>query len=553
MDIELTSSRPDGSFTWRAAGAREPRGVLDALMAPSGATVGQVLRIEADFDLDGITVVGVLPPRDKQEDDGRRIEIVGRPPREAGTVTSSLVERRGRGERRGRERERPERHNERGARSATRERHGGEGRPDERRPDERRPDERRPAERRHSPRPGGEDPRRREGEGRPAREGEGRPPREQANRARPARLTPGTVHRDTLFAELPVEQRPIAEQLAAGGLPGVRRALGEERAAARAAGRPEVSGEEIIAIAEQLAGRVKEVMWLDRAEAVAARLDTVSLRDLRATVTAGAPRDEASRELLRQLRTSLDERVTKLRTTWEHDLSHALEEGRVLQALRLSSRPPEPAARLAASLVTPLADAASAALNPSASVDRWIALLDAALLSPVRRLIKPVGLPAEDPQNAAHQAAAAAAGRIPALATLLGLAMPPPPRPVARPAPNRTFGRPARPAPRPVHEASGPADGASSAPAAPQQTGSPEQGTGAPDAPMGGPVPLATQAPGAPGPDGPPPGGEASGSGGELGDDAPQREAPAEGPEPTQTAADPVQDPSSLAPSNDEH
>ncbi|MDA8295678.1 MAG: hypothetical protein M0004_03640 [Actinomycetota bacterium] len=543
MDIELTSSRPDGSFTWRAAGAREPRGVLDALMAPSGAAVGQVLRVEADFDIDGITVVSVLPPRDKQEDDGRRIEIVGRAPREAGTVTTSLVERRGRGDRRGRER--PERFERHGARAATRERRNGEGRPDERRP----------AERRHGARPGGEEPRRREGDGRPSRE--------QAGRARPARLVPATVHRDALIAELPVEQRPIAEQLAAGGLPGVRRALADERAAARAAGRPEVSGEELIAIAEQLAGRVKEAVWLDRAEAVAARLDTVSLRDLRATVTAAAPRDEASRELLRQLRTSLDERVTKLRTTWEHDLSHALEEGRVLQALRLSSRPPEPAARLAASLVTPLAEAASAALNPSASVDRWIALLEAALLSPVRRLVKPVGLPVEDPQNAAHQAAAAAAGRIPALATLLGLAMPPPPRPVARPAPHRASGRPPRPASRPADEQAGaapagprPDEPGSPAPATPATaTSSADSGTASPAPEVPAPEVPAPESQLLEGPaaDEPSPGGEAAAPDGE-GPEAPSAvTSAAEDQAPSELAPGADEQPSPLAPNTDEH
>ena len=29
MEIELTSTRPDGTWTWRAAGARQPKGELD--------------------------------------------------------------------------------------------------------------------------------------------------------------------------------------------------------------------------------------------------------------------------------------------------------------------------------------------------------------------------------------------------------------------------------------------------------------------------------------------------------------------------------------------
>ena len=52
------------------------------------------------------------------------------------------------------------------------------------------------------------------------------------------------------------------------------------------------------------------------------------------------------------------------------------------------------------------------------------------LESPVRRSVKPAGLP--DPAGEALLAAARqASGRIPALATILGLNMPPPPGPPA--------------------------------------------------------------------------------------------------------------------------
>ncbi len=53
IDIELTSSRDDGSWTWRAAGAREPRGTLEGALVPGGAQVGDVLRAEIDGYLDG--------------------------------------------------------------------------------------------------------------------------------------------------------------------------------------------------------------------------------------------------------------------------------------------------------------------------------------------------------------------------------------------------------------------------------------------------------------------------------------------------------------------
>ena len=48
IEIELTSVRPDGTWTWRAAGAQKPKGVLDGALLPAGAAVGQVLKAEAD-------------------------------------------------------------------------------------------------------------------------------------------------------------------------------------------------------------------------------------------------------------------------------------------------------------------------------------------------------------------------------------------------------------------------------------------------------------------------------------------------------------------------
>ncbi|NDD97877.1 MAG: hypothetical protein EBZ93_10320, partial [Actinobacteria bacterium] len=65
IDIELTSSRPDGTWTWRAAGAREPKGVLDGSILPSGAKTGDVIKVEAEADIDGMTIVGVVQGRVK--------------------------------------------------------------------------------------------------------------------------------------------------------------------------------------------------------------------------------------------------------------------------------------------------------------------------------------------------------------------------------------------------------------------------------------------------------------------------------------------------------
>src|SRR5688572_3367360 len=70
IEIELTSSSPDGSWTWRAAGAREPRGVLDGSILPGGSSVGDQLRVETEHDVDGIRVLSVVPPKEKASRSG---------------------------------------------------------------------------------------------------------------------------------------------------------------------------------------------------------------------------------------------------------------------------------------------------------------------------------------------------------------------------------------------------------------------------------------------------------------------------------------------------
>src|SRR5690606_6004894 len=84
---------------------------------------------------------------------------------------------------------------------------------------------------------------------RPEREGAApRPPRERRDRPsftpvpelpqrpKPKRLKPGRAHRQELVDALPDEQKPIAEQLLRGGLPGLRQALADQNAGLRAEG-----------------------------------------------------------------------------------------------------------------------------------------------------------------------------------------------------------------------------------------------------------------------------------------------------------------------------
>src|SRR5207237_6549147 len=109
--------------------------------------------------------------------------------------------------------------------------------------------------------------------------------------------------------------------------------------------------------------------------------------------------------------------------------------------------------RFSNEIATRLAEATGAAMASDTPPDRWVAVLDAVLTSPIRRTVQPAGLPSDPPPELLH-AARMAASKVPALVGLLGLErapIPPPPgRPGARPAGPR---RPPPPPPPPRPEA----------------------------------------------------------------------------------------------------
>jgi hypothetical protein len=446
IDIELTSPRPDGTWTWRAAGALQPRGVLDGSLLQADAKVGDVVRADAEFEIDGITIVSVLPRRQRHRSEPQRIELLA-PTVPVPGVTTQLS---GRTDRR-----RPARD---GHGQRARDTHGATPVPARGarplRSDDRRRgvgDDGRPRVRRE-----GEDGRprvRREGEdGLPARESTGRrrpggtradataPDRQGPGASRRAnagavpsprarRLNPTNTHRQAVLDSLPPEQQPIAEQVLRGGIPAVRTAIHLEREKAAAEGRPAPQAESLLALAEELLPRLKAAEWRDRAEAANKAVDEIALRDLR-SVVAGADqaRDDETRQLAASLRDALERRLAAGRESWMAEIGGHLDEGRVVRALRLSARSPDGGARLSAELATRLAEAAGAALDTGTPTDRWLAVLEAAAASPVRRSVRPRAVPA-DATPAQLAAARQHVGRVPALAAMLGITMPPPPGP----------------------------------------------------------------------------------------------------------------------------
>jgi hypothetical protein len=423
IDIELTSKVDDDTWTWRAAGARQPKGTLAAKLLPDGVKPGDVVRAEVQDDIEGIDVLSVLPTKEKRAEPERLAFVAPEerrsppPPRPAETRRPA--------------KDRPQR----GARP---ERGRSPERAGERRSGPRPPRAERPQEPAAPPRP------------------------------KPKRLSPGHTHRNAVMSELAPEQKPIAEQLLRGGIPAVRQAIDTQNTELKSTGQPPIKAEPLLALAEELLPRLKAAEWRDRADAAAAAGDDLSLRDLRSVVTsAEVARDDDSRLLARTLREALDARLKQERDAWLAEIDGALTAGRVVRALRIASRPPDPAMRFPADLGTRLATSAGEALAPDAAPDRWLAVLDAVSVSPVRRSVQPAGLP-PDPANDFVAAVKQAATRVPGVGPLVGIApassppgrppaggarppVPPPPPPPPRPAvPQRRPPGAAAPAPEQV-------------------------------------------------------------------------------------------------------
>ncbi len=490
IDIELTS-QTDAGWTWRAAGARQPKGLLDPHLVYQGARVGDVVRAEADRGLDGTRIVSLTPPKGrKQEVD--RIEIIERA-HSGPQVSVTYAEKGG-----------PRRDRDGGGRD------GARGpRPD--RPDRPRAD--RPAGDRGARPPRGDRPERGprpERSERPAR------PERAGAPARPKRLSPSRVHRDAMMAELSPEQQPIAEQLFRGGIPAVRQAIIDQNAQLKASGQAEIPAAPLLAMAEDLVPRTRQAEWLDKAAAALEARDSISLRDLRSVVTQadGVSKDDTARDTSAKLRALLTERIEGERTAWVNDITASLDDSKLVRAVRLSGRIPDPGAKLPPEIVTRLVAETNAGLSSDTPSERWAALIEAAADAPFRRDVVPAGLPTA-PSESLLATAAQASNRIPALLKLLGLTIPPPPkakaagRPVPPPPPIPTPAAPvaAVPAPdspvaqtpvveTPVVETPA-ASAAAPAPIEPtlaDATVAPAQAA-TPDEPVSGSTPLSAEAP----------------------------------------------------------
>ena len=448
IEIELTSQRPDGSWTWRAAGAREPKGELSSALISFAASVGDELTVEAEFHMDGIEIIEVFEAKEKRPMP-ETLEILGSG-RDQPLVTTQLVSNR---KNRGRDR---------GDRREGQDRRGRGNRKDRDRQESRREDDRPKAK----------------------------------------RLRPDRAHRQRLIESLPEEQQPVAEKMMRDGITSVEQALRDQRKKARdaaqakkkaaeEAAKPEDSAEskspeadakpedsaeskspeadakpeeptpdtdakpeqqpskgkapdsdssdDFLTVAAKLLPGMRAAEWRDRVEAALAGIDELDLRDLRSVVVASesGATDEDAKALAEELRTKLTERVDREHAEWLAEVAATLADGRMVRALRLSSRPPKAGVPLPQDIVTRLTEAANAALTSETPSKRWITVMGAVAFSPVRRTVEPLGIP-EKPDEELLAEVKKLSERIPHIAALFGVEPTPPPK-----RPRRRAGTPA--------------------------------------------------------------------------------------------------------------
>lgn len=425
IEIEITSLNGDVA-TWRAAGAKLPKGVLSTSLVPGGPVIGGIYRADIEQFMEGIEVLAVLPPKTASPLDPRheRVELLPKAAQGPDVIVTYAPKGRG-----GARRE--------GSRD-------GEGRRDA----SKRPTGRPQSKDRATGAPGGPRPERgprSETGARPERGPRGdRPTGGAARTGRPGRterpsgpVAPPmtTTYRNALLATLSPEQLPVAEQLLRGGMPAVRSAVAEQNKNATAQGRPTIDPATIERIAEDLLAKTNLALWKDKAAGAIGAGRELRLRDLRAVVTAAktVSLDDEGRTQLKELQASLTARLEILRTQWNEKLESAVTSKNVAEALRLVARPPDMSTRVSAEMAAKVVTITSEALTADLDAAKWQEIVNLTVDTSIRRNVKPVGIPNDD---ACKALAVKNAGAIPEFAKLLGMKVPPPPPPTR--APRRT-------------------------------------------------------------------------------------------------------------------
>ena len=365
LDIEITSKINDTSHTWRAVGAKQPKGTIKTSLLPNGVDIGHKFRVEAEFLLDGIDIIAVLPPKIKR-DEPERLEMIGSGKSETG-VTTSLVSKKKRKQNDLNKRDRKPRK--------------PRGKAD-RQPDKKlkKSSTRRP--------------------------NSFQPPRGK-------RLKAKRKNRNNFLAALPDLHRPLATEVMRGSIPKLREKI-------KRMDLPEGFDEPILGFAEELNRGIKTAEWLDKAEAIDNDIDSVDLQDFRSVVAASSnfAKSPEAISLKEKLEAGLKIRIEKELQEWLKIIKDALHEGKVVRALNFSSRPPKAGTQLPEDVSKELVQQAGDALSSDTSPARWGVVAEAVAFSPVRLKVQPTSLPSRTDEEL-EKLLRKHSERFPAISTLM--------------------------------------------------------------------------------------------------------------------------------------
>ena len=366
LDIEITSQSTESSYTWRSAGAKEPKGTIKASLLPSGVAIGDVLKVEADFMLDGIEITAVLPQKIKKGGP-ELLELLGTGTEAAG-VTTSLVKK-----------------------SSNR----------KRRKDARvGPRNKQAKDRKQS---------------RSSKAKTERKDRKPYRSPRGKRLKPSKKYRNEYIESLPELQKPIAKELSGSTIPNLRRTIEKMDL-------PEGFPDALLDYAENLNQQLKMAEWMDKATAVENNIENIDLQDFRSVVASSArwAKSSDSIAIKERLELKLNERIDQDHKKWLTSIEEALQEEKTVRALNLSSRSPKAGAQLPEAITTRIIEQTNKALNAEVTAHRWTIVAEAVAFSPVRQKITPDGLPTEISEEL-KQSIKKHADRIPQIAKVFTL------------------------------------------------------------------------------------------------------------------------------------
>ena len=361
IDVEITSQREDGDWTWRAVGAREPKGTVEASLLPDDLSVGKQFSVETEHFLDGIVVTKVF---DKKQDSekGETLEILGSG-KEADLVTTQLGK------------------SKKGKKPSKRS-PSSKSRTDERNKNKKdfvKKDKKPSAAQRKT-----------------------RNETKKTDHKFPKskRLKAKRRHRNEAIKNLPDDMKRVGEILLHKGIPGLRDSINTQNESAKKAGEPEIPEQLLLKLAEQVYPDLRTAEWLDRADGALRGMETVDLRDIRSVIVASetVQKNDEVRSLAEKLKEGFNKRVDSDQKKWLKEVITTLKEGRVVRALRLSSRPPKAGFPLPEDLLNSLTEATNNALSAEVTQSRWGTIAEAAAFSPVHDRVVPVGVP-KDPNE----------------------------------------------------------------------------------------------------------------------------------------------------------